>query len=297
LCNIILERTTGSAKAACALEAEYRWCLSGTPLQNKIDDLFSIIRFLKVDTWGEYYLWNGYINKHTSNEEAYEVIRGILRPILLRRTKKSTYSDGRNILELPPKEIKTHQITLTSEERVIYESLFNRGKNQFDQIVNGGTLQYEYAHVFELLMRLRQVCDHPSLVFSPKDLQNSSDLEGAILRFLDKRSQSSLQNAKNRKNAASDDDRPGNSANRIQLGQKPEITGMSSEFIQETIKTLQNKQLEPCVVCLDDIIEPVVTKCCHVFCKGCISHVVEKLKSCPICRKNLTMEDVTSVTV
>jgi len=295
----VKEKSTRAAKAACGLNTSYRWCLSGTPIQNKIDDIFSIIKFLRVDTWGEYFLWNTYINKHVSNDESFELLRNILRPILLRRTKKSTYSDGTCILALPPKEIKTHTISLTNEEKQIYDYLFYRGKNQFDQIVNGGTLQYEYAHIFELLMRLRQVCNHPGLVFSSADLRNSDNLENAILKFLDKRATSStLANKKNfvaplPSSSAAANRGPQNNNNNAQSSSN----GISSGFVQETINNLKNKRLEPCTVCLDDIVDPVVTNCCHVFCKGCIAHVIEKLKSCPICRKNLTMTDVISVVV
>jgi len=296
----VKEKSTKTAKAACALDSQYRWCLSGTPIQNKIDDIFSIIKFLRVDTWCEYFLWNTYINKHVSNDESFELLRNILRPILLRRTKKSTYSDGTCILSLPPKEINTHSIKLTNEEKQIYDYLFHRGKNQFDQIVNGGTLQYEYAHVFELLMRLRQVCNHPGLVFSSADLKTADNLESAILKFLDKRSTSSLLNNKSNKALVS---APATGANKALQNKASSSTQASTQsngvstFVQETIESLKNNQLAPCCVCLEEIVDPVVTDCCHVFCKGCISHVIEKLKSCPICRKTLTMADIISVVI
>ena len=45
----IKERTTNAAKAAFALQAKYRWCLSGTPLQNRVGELYSLVRFLGAD--------------------------------------------------------------------------------------------------------------------------------------------------------------------------------------------------------------------------------------------------------
>jgi len=45
----IKERTTNAAKAAFALSAKYRWCLSGTPLQNRVGELYSLVRFLGAD--------------------------------------------------------------------------------------------------------------------------------------------------------------------------------------------------------------------------------------------------------
>jgi SNF2 family DNA or RNA helicase len=45
----IKERTTNAAKAAFALKAKYKWCLSGTPLQNRVGELYSLVRFLGAD--------------------------------------------------------------------------------------------------------------------------------------------------------------------------------------------------------------------------------------------------------
>lgn len=45
----IKERSTNAAKASFALQAKYRWCLSGTPLQNRVGELYSLVRFLGAD--------------------------------------------------------------------------------------------------------------------------------------------------------------------------------------------------------------------------------------------------------
>lgn len=45
----IKERSTNAAKAAFALKATYKWCLSGTPLQNRVGELYSLVRFLGAD--------------------------------------------------------------------------------------------------------------------------------------------------------------------------------------------------------------------------------------------------------
>ena len=213
-------------------------------------------------------------------------------------------SDGRTILELPPKEINTQFVSLTNEERQVYNSLFHGGKSQFDQIVQGGTLNYEYAHVFELLMRLRQVCNHPGLVFSKNDLRDGANLEGAIMKFLDKRSQSSLAPARTmhghqaNRNARSEEHKSQGRGNNAATSTSQEgggLANMSPEFVQETIKSFQNKELPPCTVCLEEIIDPIITNCCHVFCRGCITHIVQTLKNCPICRKPLAEGDIMQV--
>jgi DNA repair protein RAD16 len=51
----IKERSTNAAKAAFALEAQYKWCLSGTPLQNRVGELYSLVRFLGADPFSHYF--------------------------------------------------------------------------------------------------------------------------------------------------------------------------------------------------------------------------------------------------
>lgn len=51
----IKERSTNTAKAAFELRANYRWCLSGTPLQNRVGELYSLVRFLGGDPFSYYF--------------------------------------------------------------------------------------------------------------------------------------------------------------------------------------------------------------------------------------------------
>lgn len=51
----IKDRSCNTAKGAFALQAKYRWCLSGTPLQNRVGELYSLIRFLGADPFAYYF--------------------------------------------------------------------------------------------------------------------------------------------------------------------------------------------------------------------------------------------------
>jgi len=287
--HYIKGRQTNTTKAAHALVSEYRWCLTGTPLQNKLDDMFSLLQFLRLDTWGEYFWWNTYINKYTSHDEAAKLIRGILKPIILRRTKKSTYLDGRNILELPKKEIQNVLVKLTPEERSIYNGFFQGSKKQFNEMVSGGTLQYEYAHVFELLIRLRQVCDHPSLVFTKDELKSTESLEKAIFKFLEKRMQSSLASNPAFKNQVKD--------KKEDNSMEEEGDMMKSEFITKTLERLKNKELEPCCICLEEITSAAIANCGHIFCKECLAASLKATKKCPLCQNEIAVGDVMSISL
>jgi DNA repair protein RAD5 len=61
--HYIKGRTIQIAKAVYNLTALNRWCLTGTPIQNKLDDLFSLIHFLQMEPWSDYMWWCQFINK------------------------------------------------------------------------------------------------------------------------------------------------------------------------------------------------------------------------------------------
>ena len=80
---------TQVSRACCGLRAERRWCLSGTPIQNKIDDLYSYFCFLKYEPYSKFSNFK-YMIKHQITRDSvrgYKKLQAILRIILLRRTK------------------------------------------------------------------------------------------------------------------------------------------------------------------------------------------------------------------
>jgi DNA repair protein RAD16 len=61
----IKERSTNTAKAAFELKSKYKWCLSGTPLQNRVGELYSLVRFLGVDPFSHYFCKVVFFPRHT----------------------------------------------------------------------------------------------------------------------------------------------------------------------------------------------------------------------------------------
>lgn len=80
----------------------------------------------------------------------------------MRRTKE-TEVDGKKILELPPKVIDLKMVVLSSEERKIYDKLELEGQEVLTGLMKEGNLLKNYATVMEVILRLRQLCDHPEL--------------------------------------------------------------------------------------------------------------------------------------
>lgn len=106
--HYIKGRIIQTSKAVYSLEGECRWCLTGTPIQNGLNDLFSLLHFIRYTPWSEFECWSKYIIKPHDNgdENVYEVLRTLLKRIFLRRTKNSKDENGKSIIELPPKHSK-----------------------------------------------------------------------------------------------------------------------------------------------------------------------------------------------
>lgn len=76
--------------ACCALTAEFRWCLTGTPYQNTVDDVYSLVKFLRIPPFQDWTYWRERITKQAKGGNislALNRLRTLLRAIMLRRTK------------------------------------------------------------------------------------------------------------------------------------------------------------------------------------------------------------------
>ncbi|KAK1435105.1 hypothetical protein QVD17_00865 [Tagetes erecta] len=254
--------------AAATLVADRRWCLTGTPIQNNLEDLFSLLRFLRIEPWGSWSWWNKLIQKpfEDGDERGLSLVQNILRPIMLRRTKSSTDKEGRPILVLPPAEMKVIYCEQTEAEKDFYDALFKRSKVKFDQFVEQGRVLHNYASILELLLRLRQCCDHPFLVMSRGDTQEFSDLGKLAKRFL-----------KGGKEA---------------MGEGKEMP--SKAYIQEVVKDLQKGEQGECPICLEAFEDAVLTPCAHRLCRECLLSSWRNSNSglCPVCRKTVSKQEL-----
>ncbi|XP_050212773.1 DNA repair protein RAD5A isoform X2 [Mercurialis annua] len=231
--------------AAAALVADRRWCLTGTPIQNNLEDIYSLLRFLKVEPWESWAWWNKLVQKpfEEGDDRGLKLVQSILKPIMLRRTKTSTDREGRPILVLPPADIQVVYCELSEAERDFYEALFKRSKVKFDQFVEQGRVLHNYASILELLLRLRQCCDHPFLVMSRGDTQDYSDLNKLAKRFL-------------------------KGGQHVIEGEARDVP--SRAYIQEVVEELRSGQQGECPICLEAFEDAVLTPCAHRICRECL---------------------------
>ncbi|KAH7568967.1 hypothetical protein ACOSQ2_012429 [Xanthoceras sorbifolium] len=173
----IKNHRTQVARACWGLRSKRRWCLSGTPIQNAIDDLYSYFRFLRYDPYAVYKLFCSKIKVPITKNPAkgYKKLQAVLKTIMLRRTK-GTLLDGQPIINLPPKVIELKKVDFTKEERDFYNQLEIDSRDQFQEYAAAGTVEQNYVNILLMLLRLRQACDHPLLVkgFDSNSLWKSS---------------------------------------------------------------------------------------------------------------------------
>ena len=156
--------------AARQLKALHRLCLSGTPVENNLTELWSLFHFLIPGFLGDLSAFRTrYQNpiEKEDNLERRDALRARLSPLILRRTKDEVAKD------LPPKTILVHPIELTTAQKDLYESVrVTMDKRVRDAIAERGIAQSQIT-ILDALLKLRQICCHPDLVtntdFLPTD--------------------------------------------------------------------------------------------------------------------------------
>ncbi|NXJ63333.1 HLTF factor, partial [Rostratula benghalensis] len=163
-------------KAALNLEGHRRWILTGTPIQNSVKDLWSLISFLKLKPFTDREWWHRTIQRPvtTGTPGGLGRLQSLIRNITLRRTKTSKVK-GKPVLELPERKVLIQYVTLTEEERQIYRSVKKEGKAAISRFFSEGTVLAHYADVLGVLLRLRQLCCHPRLCLNTSSSSFSAD--------------------------------------------------------------------------------------------------------------------------
>jgi DNA repair protein RAD5 len=92
--HFVKNSATVASRACCLLQAERRWCVSGTIIQNSLDDVYSLLKFLRHEPWCEHGFWKAAIGKVEDMSVALDRVRRLLSPIMLRRTKDSVDKHG-----------------------------------------------------------------------------------------------------------------------------------------------------------------------------------------------------------
>ncbi len=151
---------TITARSVRKLSAGLRICLSGTPIENNLFELWSLFEFLMPGFLGSQHSFQRGIVKpiKDGDEETLAYLRSRVRPFILRRTKSEVAKD------LPPKVESVYYCALVEEQRELYAALAKRLREQVLRTVDEKGLAKSQMSILDALLKLRQICCHPRLL-------------------------------------------------------------------------------------------------------------------------------------
>ncbi|PPQ67109.1 hypothetical protein CVT25_005710 [Psilocybe cyanescens] len=178
----IKETATVASRACCDLMADRRLCLTGTPVQNKLDDVFALIKFLRLEPLDDKNAWTEYIGTPVKFGQALGVARlqTIMQCITLRRTKETKAPNGKKILALPPRRDELRYLKFDSQEQEIYNKFFDESKAEFSDLSKKNEVMKNYVGILQKILRLRQICDHYELVQGKEPGQGNGGSDSAL---------------------------------------------------------------------------------------------------------------------
>ena len=176
--HTIKNRNAKATQACYNLRAEYRWCLTGTPMQNNLDELQSLIKFLRIKPYNDLSIWRDQITRPMSQGRggvAMKRLQFYLKAFMKRRTKdvlkqqgalnpggKSNADEQNNGFKITARKVKSVLTEFSPDERKFYDRLEQRTDRSLEQMM--GRQELNYASALVLLLRLRQACNHPRLI-------------------------------------------------------------------------------------------------------------------------------------
>lgn len=170
---------THAAQVVARLQARHRLCMTGTPMENHLGELWSLFRFLLPGFLGDERSFRTHfrnpIERDQDQPRRQELARRI-RPFLLRRRKDQVAQ------ELPPKTEIVRQIELSSSQRDLYETIRLAMEQRVREEVDRLGLQRSQIVILDALLKLRQVCCDPRLVplEAAREVRSSAKLDDLI---------------------------------------------------------------------------------------------------------------------
>lgn len=166
--HMIREQATLQFKAICRLQANRRWAVTGTPVQNKLDDLAALLAFLRLTPFDDKRKFTQFITVpfKTCNPDIVPKLRVLVDSVTLRRLKDK--------IDLAPKTDHLIKLDFSPNERKLYQ-LFEQNAQDKVQVLAAGRERMVggkvYIHILQSILRLRLICAHG------RDLLNDADLE------------------------------------------------------------------------------------------------------------------------
>ena len=159
----IKNATTLNAKAVKQIRAYHRLVLTGTPVENGVSDLWSIMDFLMPNYLGPHARFRENYELPISRggrdaEDAQARLRRKVHPFLLRRLKKDVAKD------LPPKIQRIARFTMSADQKKVYQEILQASQRKLIGMVAKKGFQSSRMEILKTLLRLRQICCHLDLL-------------------------------------------------------------------------------------------------------------------------------------
>lgn len=158
--QMIKNAQTQSSRAVCSLSSQLRLCLTGTPIENHLGELWSHFHFLIPDLFGSEESFSADIQAASSDKRYLERIKKKIAPFILRRRKQEVAKD------LPPRIDQTVWIEMSEAQRELYDQFLAKFKGGLLKKVELEGMGKHRLEILEAILRLRQLCCHPLLVSS-----------------------------------------------------------------------------------------------------------------------------------
>ena len=149
------------AQAACRVIARHRICLSGTPIENHLGELWSLMHFLIPGFLGTEETFQKNFRKPIEEEgdaDKNALLKKRIAPLVLRRTKDQVAK------ELPPKTIMVHLVELHSEQKDLYETVRATMDKRVREAIAARGIEQSQIVFLDALLKLRQICCDPRLL-------------------------------------------------------------------------------------------------------------------------------------
>jgi SWI/SNF-related matrix-associated actin-dependent regulator of chromatin subfamily A3 len=169
----IRHQDTKQFRAVMEIDAQRRWCLTGTPIQNRLEDVGSLIKFIRVVPFVSNAIFRRYIIEPllTGAPNSAENLRLLLGSVCLRRTKRH--------LKLSEAIFETVPLNLSTEEQILYSEILEMSKRALDDSICSKSKIKRYSCMFTAIIHLRMLCNLGT--FYKTSTPNSSSLGTASM--------------------------------------------------------------------------------------------------------------------
>ncbi len=161
----IKNRGTRNAKSVKLIQASHRLILTGTPIENSLEELWSLFDFLLPGLLSSYDRFIDKYIRRASNDQAESALGGLRRkvsPFILRRMKKDI------LQELPPVSEVVYHCRLSAAQKELYKSYADSAREELSRLVKKEGFDKVQIHVLATLTRLKQICCHPAIFAKDK---------------------------------------------------------------------------------------------------------------------------------